>query len=71
MIFEFAMVTFANQVAQRVSSEHPDRKLILFAYGQYKQPLKRVKPHPNLIIQYTMHTASHGNSAAAGNQFME
>lgn len=50
---------------------HPDKKLILFAYGQYKQPPKRVKPHPNLIIQYTMHTASHWRPALADQQFKE
>lgn len=65
------VIAFANQVAERLVREHRDKKLILFAYGQYKQPPKRVKPHPNLIIQYTMHTASHWTPALGEQQFRE
>ncbi len=65
------VITFANQVAERLVRENPEKRLILFAYGQYKRPPKRVKPHPNLIIQYTMHTASHWTPALADQQFKE
>src|SRR5262249_26374119 len=51
------IVTFANQVAEIVARKHPDKKLLLFAYGPYKLPPVRVKPDPNVIIQYTFHAA--------------
>jgi hypothetical protein len=51
------IITFANEVAQRMARFHNNKKLILFAYGPYKRPPERVKPDPHLIIQYTFHAA--------------
>jgi dienelactone hydrolase len=51
------IVTFANQVAEVVARKHPDKKLLLFAYGPYKQPPVRVKPDAHVIVQYTYHAA--------------
>jgi hypothetical protein len=65
------IVTFANQVAEQVARTYPDKKLILFAYGQYKQPPVRVRPHPNLIIQYTLHAVGHWDKAAGQREFQD
>ena len=51
------IVTFANRVAEAAAKTHPDKKLILFACGQYKEPPVRVRVHPDVIIQYTFHAA--------------
>jgi hypothetical protein len=65
------VVTFANQVAEAVAKTHPAKKLILFAYGPYRQPPVRVKVHPNLIIQYTFHAAFNWNSQSEEQQYRE
>src|SRR5207253_3712148 len=65
------VITFANQVAEAVRKAHPDKKLILFAYGPYKQPPQRVTAAGNLIIQYTMHASSHWDPAAKEKEFRE
>ncbi|MFB3826609.1 MAG: DUF4838 domain-containing protein [Bryobacteraceae bacterium] len=65
------VVTFANQVAEQVARTHPGKKLILFAYGPYRQPPARVKVHPNLIIQYTFHAAFNWNPQLEEQQYRE
>lgn len=65
------VVTFANQVADAVAKTDPAKKLILFAYGPYKQPPVRVKTHPNLIIQYTFHASSDWNPETETSQYRE
>jgi hypothetical protein len=37
------IITFANQLAELVARRHPDKKLLLFAYGPYKLPPTRTK----------------------------
>ncbi|RPJ86550.1 MAG: DUF4838 domain-containing protein, partial [Acidobacteria bacterium] len=44
--------TFANAVAEGVAATHPDKRLLILAYTVYRKPPRRVKPHPNLVIQY-------------------
>lgn len=65
------IMTFANEVAQRVAKKYPDKKLILFAYGPYKQPPQRVKPLPNVIVQYTFHVSLDWDPAAEERQYRE
>lgn len=50
------IVAFANQVAEGLAKTHPNKKLILFAYGMYKEPPQRVKVHPNR--QYPLFVAA-------------
>ncbi len=65
------VVTFANHVAEAVAKTHPGKKLILFAYGPYKQPPANVKPHPSLIVQYTFHAAFNWDAEAEERQYRE
>lgn len=65
------IVTFANTVAAAVTRTHPGKKLILFAYGQYKQPPTRVKTADNVIIQYTFHVANNWSPQSEAQQFNE
>lgn len=52
------MVTFGNQVAAAVALSHPGKKLLFYAYGFYKEPPERVKAHPNLLLTYTVNSAT-------------
>src|SRR5579872_34973 len=65
------IVTFANAVADVIAKKDPGKKLILFAYGPYKQPPDRVKPRPNVIIQYTFHSSLDWNPQAEKQQYRE
>jgi hypothetical protein len=65
------ILTFANEVADIVAKKHPNKKLILFAYGPYKQPPTHVKPRPNVIIQYTYHASLDWSPKAQEQQFAE
>lgn len=40
---------FANEVAERVATQHPDRKLLVLAYINYAEPPDTVRPHPNVV----------------------
>ena len=40
---------FANEVADRVATKHPDRKLLVLAYINYAEPPDTVRPHPNVV----------------------
>ena len=51
------MVRFGNDVAELVAESHPDKKVLLLAYGQYKQPPKAVQGHENLIVQYAVNAS--------------
>ncbi|MBM3786831.1 MAG: DUF4838 domain-containing protein [Acidobacteria bacterium] len=65
------IIAFASQVAAGVAQTHPDRKVLLFAYGMYKDPPRRERVHPNLIIQYTMHASGHRDPEYARKEFDE
>jgi hypothetical protein len=65
------VVTFANRIAAAVAKTHPGKKLIVFAYGPYRQPPARVQIAPNLIIQYTFHASNNWNPAAEARQYKE
>lgn len=59
------LMTFANKIAARIEREHPDKLLMLLAYNEYRSPPKNVRPHKNVIIQFTFDAATHWNLAAA------
>ncbi len=65
------IMTFANQVAAGLAQTHPAKKLILFAYGPYKQPSTKVRPASNVIVQYTFHAAENWNPEAEARQLRE
>jgi dienelactone hydrolase len=65
------ILTFANEVAAGLARTNPDKMLILFAYGPYKQPSTKIRPAANLIIQYTFHAAENWNPEAEERQLRE
>jgi Domain of unknown function (DUF4838) len=65
------MVQFGNEVAAGVAKNHPDKKIIFYAYSQYHQPPKKTKAHPNLIIQYTLNTSGLWNPKFRNQAFSE
>lgn len=58
------MIHFGNRVAEAVDRTHPGKKILQYAYGQSKPPPRRVRPHPNLLVQYTINSASFWNPEA-------
>lgn len=47
-----SLVHMANYVAQRICGDHPDVKIITFAYLYTLKPPKTMKVHPNVMICY-------------------
>ncbi len=47
------LIAYANAIAAITSRKHPDRKLVILAYGKGREDLPlREKLHPNVAIQY-------------------
>ena len=46
------MVWFWNRLAERITAEHPDAWLTVYAYSVYKAPPVREKLHPNLAVGF-------------------
>lgn len=57
------IITFSNAVAEQVARVHPDRKLGVIIYLDYKYPPVNVKPHPMLFL---VHPTNSGFSQGAG-----
>jgi hypothetical protein len=55
-------ITFSNQVAERVEKVHPDKRLGVIIYLDYKYPPQNVKPHPMLFL---VHPTNSGFSQGA------
>jgi hypothetical protein len=55
------VVTFANEVARQLERTQPSKKVVMEAYSQYSRPPVRVKPLPNVIIQYTFQSVTFWN----------
>ena len=53
------MLRFANDVAEKVTEEFPDKLLLVLVYSLYRTPPKRVKLHPNVIAQFCTSTWSY------------
>jgi hypothetical protein len=49
--------TYINQIAEIVQKRHPDKYIVCFAYGGYKQPPQKVTLNPMVIPQYTLWSA--------------
>ncbi len=56
------IMTFSNQVAERVARVHPDKRLGVIVYLDYKYPPQNVKPHPMLFL---VHPTNSGFSQGA------
>lgn len=57
------IITFSNQIAEQVQRVHPDKKLGVIIYLDYKYPPVNVKPHPMLFL---VHPTNSGFSQGAG-----
>lgn len=57
------IIHFSNQVAERVAKLHPDKRLGVIIYLDYKYPPKNVKPHPMLFL---VHPTNSGFAQGAG-----
>lgn len=57
------IITFSNQVAERVAKVYPDKKLGVIIYLDYKYPPVNVKPHPMLFL---VHPTNSGFTQGAG-----
>ena len=57
------IILFSNQIAERVAKVHPDKRLGVIIYLDYKYPPKNVKPHPMLFL---VHPTNSGFSQGAG-----
>ena len=55
-------ITFSNQVAERVEKVHPDKRLGVIIYLDYKYAPQNVKPHPMLFL---VHPTNSGFSQGA------
>lgn len=55
------LITFYNAIAERLVAVHPDKLLGAYIYSYYKDPPKRVVPHPNLALVHATNSAhNHG-----------
>ena len=57
------IITFSNQVAEQVARVHPDKRLGVIIYLDYKYPPVNVRPHPMLFL---VHPTNSGFSQGAG-----
>ena len=57
------IIHFSNLVAERVAKVHPDKKLGVIIYLDYKYPPKNVKPHPMLFL---VHPTNSGFAQGTG-----
>ena len=46
------LVAFANELAERVSPQFPDKRLLLFAYQDTLEAPRKTKPGPQVIVLY-------------------
>jgi hypothetical protein len=51
------LLTFYNVIAQRLAKVHPHKLLGAYIYSYYRQPARRVKPHPNLALVHATNSA--------------
>ena len=55
------IITFSNQVAERVAKTHPRKRLGVIIYLDYKYPPRKVKPHPMLFLVHPTNSGfTHG-----------
>ena len=51
------LLTFYNQIAERVAAKYPDRMLGAYVYSYYIKPPEHLKPHPNLALVFAVNSA--------------
>ena len=56
------IITFSNQIAERVAKVHPEKRLGVIIYLDYKYAPQNVKPHPMLFL---VHPTNSGFSQGA------
>jgi hypothetical protein len=47
------VLNFVNEVADRVAKVYPEKQIEVYAYASYRNPPKKEKVHPNVLIKYT------------------
>lgn len=65
------IITFSNLVAERVAKVHPDKRLGVIIYLDYKYPPKRVKPHPMLFLVHPTNSGFSQGAFYEGDQWSE
>ncbi|MCA9137927.1 MAG: DUF4838 domain-containing protein [Planctomycetales bacterium] len=65
------IITFSNQIAQRVQPVHPDKKLGVIIYLDYKYPPVNVKPHPMLFLVQPTNSGFAQGADYEGDQWSE
>lgn len=65
------IITFSNQVAELVSKRHPDKRLGVIIYLDYKYPPVRVKPHPMLFLVHPTNSGFSQGVFYEGDQWSE
>ncbi len=59
LIITDRLITFYNNIAERVAEVHPNKLLGAYAYSYYREPPQKVRPHPNLYLVHATNTAFH------------
>ena len=65
------IITFSNQIAERVERVHPDKKLGVIIYLDYKYPPVHVKPHPMLFLVHPTNSGFSQGVSYQGDQWSE
>jgi|APSaa5957512622_1039677.scaffolds.fasta_scaffold04713_3 hypothetical protein len=63
------MVSFANAVAAQLPARHPNRKLLIGAYANYRLPVPDVPIDNRVVVQYCFHGCyAHGPEGCEANR---
>ncbi|MEZ6092094.1 MAG: DUF4838 domain-containing protein [Pirellulaceae bacterium] len=65
------ILTFSNQIAERVSQVHPDKRLGTIIYLDYKYPPVKVKPNPMLFLVHPTNSGFSQGVTYEGDQWSE
>ncbi len=65
------ILTFSNQVAERVAEVHPTKRLGMIVYLDYKYPPVKVKPHPMLFLVHPTNSGFSQGALYEGDQWSE
>ena len=65
------IIKFSNAVAEQVVKVHPDKRLGVIIYLDYKYPPKNVKPHPMLFLVHPTNSGFAQGAFYEGDQWSE
>ena len=65
------LITLYNAIAERVAAVHPTKLLGAYAYSYYREPPRKVTPHPNLYLVHATNSAFHQGAGWPEEQAME